>query len=151
MVRLIAVVLVGTGAWMVSGLWPSYVYPGEAVGGAASSAGAGVAVLLVAQLLAPILKILAGVGLLARKRWSWPIAWVALATDVIALGISILRLHRFEEVSPPIFTEGASGGSLVQTVSAVPLYVIWLLSLVCLVLLSTKAVREEWKTQIGAA
>jgi hypothetical protein len=42
-------------------------------------------------------------------------------------------------------------GAVVQTSSAIPMYAIWLLSVVCLVLMSTKVVRCKWAKHSRAA
>ncbi len=151
MIRAIAVVLVGTGVWMLVGLWTSNAHFGSALRAAADSAGAGVVILLIAQLFIPILKALAGFGLFARRRWSWPAALAALTLDVVTLGVSIGRLHSYGGAASPIPPEWVLGGSVAHRSSAVPMYAIFLLSLVCIALMSTRSVRGTWSRELEAA
>ncbi|MBZ0267526.1 hypothetical protein K8I85_05180 [bacterium] len=138
MIRMIAWVLVGTGAWVLVGLRSSYLHPGTALRMAAEYAGLWLAIVLAAQLLVPALKTAAGLGLLLRKRWGRAVALVALPVDVLTLGVSIARLHA--AAAPP---DPLAAGTVVRQVSAVPMYVIFALSLVSLVLLGRKPSRDD--------
>ncbi|MBN1825452.1 MAG: hypothetical protein JW958_04230 [Candidatus Eisenbacteria bacterium] len=151
MIRIIAVILIGTGAWILVGLGSSYMNMGEAFRHAAGFAGTGAAILLAGQLLAPILKIVAGLGLFTRRRWSWTGALVALALDIVALGVSIYRFHGFTGTVPPTAPDGSAGGTVVETSSIVPVYLICLLSLACFALMSTKALRGKWANRLETA
>ena len=101
MIRMLAAVLVGMGVWMLVGHWASYMHVGSALRIAGESLGTGIAIALAAQLLIPILKLLAGLGLFARKSWIWPCALVALAMDVVTSGISIQRFLGLRAAGAP--------------------------------------------------
>jgi len=137
MVNAIACVLVGTGLWMSVSLASSYAHLGETLRAAVAYAGPALATVLAAQLLVPVLKMVAGLGLLSGRSCWLPVARVALALDVLALGVSVVRLYA--PTGAPPDGAGTEAGTIVQRISAVPMIVIWLSSLIGLALLGVKS------------
>lgn len=143
MVRTIEVILVGTAAWMVAVVGPIYLHAGETLRSAWEVAGAAIAVGLAVQLAMPGLKVAAALGLLARRLWGLRLAVLALALDVVTLGVSIYRFHAFDDATPPV----GVGIVVVERDSALPMHVIWLLSLVALAMLGVEAIRRHTQRQ----
>lgn len=142
MVRTIGVILVGTAAWMVAALGSSYLHAGETLQSAWEAAGVVITLVLAAQLVMPALKVAAGLGLLTRRPWGPRLAVFALALDVVTLGISIYRFHSFDD---GLRTVGSAGRGLVvaERGSALPMHLVWLLSLVALAMLGAGAIRDR--------
>jgi hypothetical protein len=131
MARIIAVVLVGTGLLMVVIRRFSYLNATTVIRETAALVGTGLALLLVVQLVVPMLKILAGCALLAHHHLAWQGAQVVLALDLLTLGISILRYVRASGMAVGPHDQLA----VVAVSSILPVYAIWMSSMICLILM----------------
>lgn len=148
MIRTIEVILVGTAAWMAATLGPSYLHTGETLRGAWEVAGVMIALVLAAQLVMPVLKVAAGLGLFARRLWGLRLAVFALALDVVTLGVSIYRFHRFDDPTRPLESVGREM-VVAERASALPMHVVWLLSLVALAMLGAGYIRDRRRINLA--
>lgn len=147
MVRTIGVILVGSAAWMAAMLGPSYLHSGETLRSAWEVAGAAIALVLAVQLVMPVLKVAAGLGLLAHRLWGLRLAVFALSLDVITLGVSIYRFHSFDDTARPLEIV-RSGTVVAERASALPMHVVWMLSLVALAMLGAASIRDGHRVNL---
>lgn len=139
--RIVGLILMASSLLMIVVLKRSYAHPIEMIRATGSVAGAGAALLLLGQLLAPPLKIAAGGGFAASRRWARPVALIGCGLDIVVLGISILRFNGIGADAVWIDELRSSGMTIVASSSILPVYAVWIASVACLALLFTKPMR----------
>jgi hypothetical protein len=74
-----------------------------------------------------------------------------LILDVVTLGVSIMRFHHYRGEKSIPATGGDVDFVVVDQSSVIPLYAIFLLSVLCLVMLCMKYIGDRRRKQLAAA
>jgi hypothetical protein len=149
--RIVSLILMASGLLMIVVLRHSYAHTVTMIRATEAVAGTGAALLLIGQLLAPLLKIAAGGGLAAVQRWARPVAIAACALDIVVLGISILRFNGIGTDAVLREEIRSAGMTVVASSSILPVYAVWIASVVCLALMFTKPMRGGGQEEPAAA
>jgi len=82
-----------------------------------------------------------------KQRHGCLTAWLILM--IVVLGISILRFNGVGTDAILIDELTSAGMTIVQGSSILPIYAVWIASVICLVLLFTKSIREVGSGESG--
>lgn len=151
MMRAIALIMISAGAWMMIILRASYAGIPHTLGAVAQYAGAGMMMVLAVQLVIPVLKVAAGMGLFMRRRWGRVGIRVILIVDVVALGISVVRYHIYAARRAADLIVSSRGAEIVATHSIVPTYIVILSSMLLVIVLSLPVMRRHWEGRAETA